>query len=815
MDRELHECAVNSILLDLRQAARGLRRAPGSAIIAVIALGLGIGLTTMMFSIIYGALLRGLPVDEAHEIVVVNRLNRARGQMTSVTIHDLADWRAQQRSFEDLAAYWTGTVNVSGGGADEVPERFSGAWLNPSVLRLLGVQPVLGRTLVEDDDLAGAEPVVVIGYDMWQRRFHGDRNVIGRTLRASGVETVIVGVMPEGFAFPTAASLWQPARLDMAGLARGEGRQFSVMGRLRDGVTPDAAALELNRIADRLAAEYPQTNEGLGVRIRAFTETSVGDEPRALLLTMFGAVAFVLLIACANVANLLIGRAIMRSREVGVRTSLGASPLNVAMPFLAESAVLAGSGALLGTFVAWVGLRLFTNSIAETNPPYWLEFSLDGVAFGFVALLAVLAALLAGVIPALQAARMPLAETLKDESRGASSFRLGKLSHALVVVEMALSVGLLAGAGLLIKSVIQVSTVDLGFPAEQVFTARVSMPEAAYADVTTLRAFHDGLLDRLRTLRARNVAIGDVLPGGLGGGATPFTIEGVPTEAGEEPRSIRGAITPGYFESFDITPVGRDFGFQDRAESMPVAIVNQSFVRRWFSDGQAVGRRIRLGGTNSEAPWLTIVGVVPDLRAGGFDRDAFNEAVYVPLSQNPLRFVTIIARTDGPALALADGVRDAVASLDRDIPLYSVRTLAQGLDDSNWFYGVFGGLFAVFGMAALFLAGVGLYGVMSFSVSQRTRELGVRMAIGAQPNDVIRMVLGQGMRQVAIGVVAGTVFALAVSRLLATLLFEVSPRDPWVFSLITIVLLTAAVLACGVPAMRATRVDPLQALRTE
>ena len=807
---------MSSLLLDVRQAIRGLRRAPGSAAIAVVALALGIGLTTLMFSILYGALLRGLPVEEADEIYAVDRFHRARGERMGMTLHDLADWREQQRAFEDLGGFWAGTVNVGGGGPDETPERYSGAWVQPSVLRILGVQPMLGRTLLDDDDLPGAAPVAVIGWEMWQRRFGGSPDAIGSTLRMNGIETVIVGVMPERFAFPQAQELWQPARLDIAGLARGEGRRVQVVGRVRDGVSADDALLDLDRVAAQLASAYPQTNEGIGASVRPYTETAIGDEPRTVLLTMFGAVLFVLLIACANVANLLIGRAIMRSREVGIRTSLGASRLNVALPFLAESVVLSAAGAILGILIAFVGLRLFTNAIADTQPPFWLIFRLDGIALAFVAAVTVLAALMAGVIPALQAARVPINDILKDESRGASSFRLGRLSRILVVVEMALSVGLLAGAGLMIKSIIRVNTIDLGFPPEQIFTARVGLPESGYAEPEAQRAFMDDLHARLQALPgARVVALADGLPG-LGTGATNFTLEGTAVEAGEEPLVQRATVSPGYFDAFDAQPLaGRDFAMLDRDGSAPVAIVNQPFVDRWFPDGDAIGRRIRLGGSQSEEPWLTIVGVVRDLRAAGAEPNARLEAVYLPLAQNPLRFVTVVARSDGPPLGLTADVRTTVASIDRDIPLYFVSSLAQAIADNNWFYGVFGSLFAVFGLAALFLAGVGLYGVMSFAVGQRTRELGVRMAVGARPRDVLGMVLRQGMIQVGIGIGTGMVFALAVSRLLAAILYDVSPRDPAVFALITVVLVTAAVLACGIPAARATRVDPLHALRSE
>jgi predicted permease len=454
--------------------------------------------------------------------------------------------------------------------------------------------------------------------------------------------------------------------------------------------------------------------------------------------------------------------------------------------------------------------------VASTDPPYWLQFRLDGMALLCVGVSTALAAILAGVIPAVQAARAPVSDILKDESRGTSSFKLGRLSRALVIVEMALSVGLLAGAGLMIKSVIQVNTIDLGFPADRIFTARLALPETAYGERAQQQRFADDLLTRLESVQgARDIVLADGLPG-TGGGGTSFVLEGTTPEEGEAPNAARAVVTPGYFALFDATPQsGRDFSQQDRAEAPGVAIVNAAFERRWFDGESALGRRLRLGGPDSEQPWLTIVGVVRDLRAGGTDPDARQEAIYLPMAQHPGRFMNVVARTDGAPLNLTAPVREAVTSLDRDVPLYFVNSLAAAIDENNWFYGVFGSLFAVFGLAALFLAGVGLYGVMSFSVGQRTRELGVRMAVGAQPADVIRMVLSQGMRQVLIGLAVGTVFALLVSRLLASILFEVSPRDPAVFATITTVLMIAAALACTLPALKATRVDPLDALRSE
>jgi len=798
---------------DLNVGLRVLRKSPGPSLFAVLALTLGIGLSVMMFSIIYGALHRGLPFEKPEQLVHLERARPSRGiESMEVTIHDFTDWRAQQRqSFVDLGAWYSGTVNVADGG---VPERYDGAFITPSTFPLLGVRPLHGR-LFREEETSRAEPMVVlIGYRMWQDRYEGDPGIVGRVIRVNGEPATIIGVMPEDFLFPFNHQIWVPLRLDPLTLKRGEGITLEVLGRLRDGVTIDRAMIEMTGITQRLAAEYPETNEGISPVIKPFTEEYIGEEPTRMLYTMLGAVFFVLLIACANVANLLMSRAAMRTKEVGIRTALGASKTRIITQFMTEALLLAIAGALLGLLVSWAGVRIFNAAIADTNPPYWIDIRIDGVAILFALGVTGIAALISGAIPAYHAARANVNEILKDESRGSSSFRLGRFSKAIVVFEIALSCGLLIGAGLMIKSVTQLKTIDFNFPTE-IFTARIGLMEAAYPDSIARYNMQRELLQRLQQMpELESATLLTGLPG-LGTGGAEVRIEGVEYDLRRElPIVLINTIAPNYFETFQVPLLeGRAFGEQDRMDAPRVAIVNQSFVARFFNGASPIGRRIRFG-RQADAPWVTIVGVAPDMFEGGLDSDR-REALYTPIAQSPPQFFSIAARTRGEPLAVTQRVRAEVNAIDADLPIYFVRTLQDAIDQSYWFYSVFGVLFMVFGGAALFLAGVGLYGVMATSVAQRTREVGVRMALGAQARDVLTMVLRQGMSQIAIGIALGLGIAAALGNLLSLVLYQVNPRDPVVFASIITFLVMAALLACFVPARRATRVDPNIALRAD
>jgi putative ABC transport system permease protein len=805
---------MDSFWKDVRHGVRLLVRSPAHSIIAVLALTAGIGLTTFMFSIVYGALYRGLPFEAPEQIIHLERSNLPQGASSlEVPIHDYLDWRTQQRSFQGLAAFYEGTVNVSG---TERPERLEGAFITASAFSLLRVRAFRGRVFREGEDAPGAEGVVLLSYDVWQTRFNADPSIVGKSIRANGEPMTIVGVMPEKFRFPFQQQIWLPLRLDPLKTKRGQGTTLEVFGRLRPGVSLAQATTDLNAIAARLEQAYPESNKDIRAVLKPFTREYIGDEPRTLLWTMMGAVFFVLLIACINVANLLLGRAILRTKEVGIRTALGASRWRVITQFLTEALVLSTAGALLGMGVAHVSIRFFNSAISISEPPYWLVFRLDAVALAFVLAITLLTTVLSGLIPAWQAARARVTDVLKDESRGASSFRLGRISRALVVFEMALSCGLLVAAGLTIKSVVKLRNLDFGFQADNLFTARIGLDEFRYPDTARQLSFFEDLAPRLSALLGtQSVTLASALPGASDGNWT-FALEGTTYEREQDfPSASRVAIQPGYFQALGLQILeGRDLNSLDRTGALPVVVVNRAFARKYFANQSALGRRIRLGGRQSQQPWLTIVGIVPDAFPAKLNDDRA-EGMYVPFAQHPQRFMSVVARTLGEPMTITNAVRDAVTSIDSDVPIYFTRTLRTAIAAETWFYRVFGVLFMIFGLIALLLAAIGLYAVMAFSVSQRTREVGIRMAIGAQARDVLGMILRQGLLQVSLGMILGLGLAWLLSLGLNIILFDVKPHDPVIFTVVVFLLSATAMLACLVPARRATAVHPLEALRGE
>ena len=806
---------MDSILKDIRFGARMLLKNPGMAAISIIALTLGIGLTTTMFSIVYGALYRGLPFEEPHRLMHLERNNLPEDiESMEVTIHDFVDWREQQTSFEDIAAFFARSSYLAD--TENRPERYTGAFISANGFRLIQAQAQLGRTFREGEDSPGAEPVILLSHALWRDRYGGDPDIVGRTVRLNGEPMTVIGVMPDRFEFPLNNDLWVPLRMNPLEIERGEGETLEVFGRLNDGVSPDQARAEFTAIAKRLEIEYPETNEGVGAVIKPYTEEFIGEEAMGLLMTMLAAVFGVLLIACANVANLLLSRAVIRSKEVAIRSAVGASRLRVVTQLLTEVLVIAAIGGALGLGIAWIGVLLFNMAIVDANPPFWIDIRVDPVAVGFVLGLVFLASLLAGIIPALKASGANVNEVLKDESRGSSSLRIGRFSKGIVVAEIALSFGLLVAAGLMTKSVILAGNVDHNFPAEEIFTARMGLVEADYPEDADKVRFYDELLERLEGRPGvEDVTLTTSFPG-LGTGMRRFAVEGQSYDRDQDyPLTRWVAIAPSYFETFAVSVLeGRAFGPQDNADALQVAIANQSFARRYFSGESVVGRRVRFGTSDSEEPWLTIVGLVPDMFLGGANDDD-PQGLYVPLAQNPREFVGIGIRAAGDPLSLTPMVRDEVAAIDENLPIYFIDSLEGWIRQTTWFVRVFGGLFMIFGATALFLASVGLYGVMSFSVSQRTKELGVRMAMGAQAADVLKLVIRQGLLQLVLGVVLGFGLAVLLSRAMEVVLFNVEPLDPYIFLGIVAVLSLTGLVASLVPARRATRVDPMVALRYE
>ena len=806
---------MNDIFRDIRYGFRSLRHSPGLATVATLALTIGIALTTTMFSIIYGAMMKGLPFPDGDRIVSIQRgrIDNPRSQM-SVTIADFEDYKASQRSLEDLAAETDGTVNVSG---TDRAERYNGTWISSNGFDLLGVRAVEGRGFVKGDDAMSAPKVAVIGYSMWQKRFGGSRDILGKDIRANGIPYRVVGVMPPGFLFPANSEIWLPLQYDPVGTKRGEGQQFSIFGKLRPGVTVDAANRDFAAIAARIAADHKETNEKITARVQGFVDQMIGPEPRRLLYTMLGAVFFVLLIACANVANLLLDRAAHKTKEVGIRTALGASRGAVIRQFLTEALALSIVAAGLGLVIAHFAIQAFNRAILDTQPPFFIDIRLHPPVIAFTIAIAAVTTLFSGAIPAYQSSRADINEILKDETRGASSFRIGRISKALVVFEIALSCGLLVAAGLMVKTVTKLKTMDMGFNQDGVFTARLGFP-VGYSDTAAQKRFYDQLQQQVAILPGVTSAmIASGLPSGdRSFDGDVFALEGKAYAKDADYKSIRTAsATPDFFATLQI-PLrrGRLFNSGDRENTVPVAIVNEGFAKKYYPGDDALGHRVRLGGSKSTQPWLTIVGVVGDVFSGDPEQPK-PEVVYRPLAQAHTNFVYIAARTSGEPMRITNAVRDAVTSLNPDIPLYWVYDLRTAVARPTWFIRVFGTMFMVFGVIALFLAAIGLYAVMSFSVSRRTREVGIRMALGAKGGDVIGMIFRQGAIQLAVGMTIGLAMALGVSQLLQILLFDVQPRDPYIFGGVTGLLIATGLFACLMPARRATRVDPLVALRAE
>ncbi len=781
-------------------------------------LALGIGLCSATFSINYGVFMRGLDVPEADRLSMVFRYQERNQQFMSVTLHDLYDWREQQTVFEGLGAYSTGTVNVSG---NDNPERFQGAFVSANVFDLLRVRPVLGSGFRQGDDVAGAPLTVVLGHEVWANRYLSDPAVVGQSVIVNGEAATVLGVMPRGFRFPQNQQLWVAHRDNRAASAtREQGNQFNVFGRLRGGATLDQAESEMNLIAKRLADTHPQYHEGISARLRGFVENDTGPELIAVFGTMQVATLLVLLIAVANVANLLMARATLRTREAAVRSALGASRLRIVLPFFAETLVLTFIGAVLGMAIAYVGVTLFDRATADVGKPYYMLFRLDLPVMAFVVLVSIVTALLAGLAPAVTVLRTDINTTLKDEGRGGSGVLGTRLTKVLVTAEIALSCALLIGAGLMTKSIINLQRFEFPFNTENVLTARIGLFEKDYPTADSRRAFFRELDVRLSTLPgATSTSLTAHLP--LSANGTDIAIEGG-TYGGDRiyPLARNAIVDPGFFQTFGVSLLsGRNFAESDNISGERVAIVNQSFAKRFFDGRDPIGSRFAEHvGRDSLGEWMTIVGVVPDLKMEGFGNTNDNPTwgYYVPLAQRDVRFVSLAIRTAtaDPLAALPD-VRSVVRGLDPNLPLYNVESMKTVVEEQGWTYRVFGTLFIVFGAAALFMATVGLYGVLSFSVSRRQREMGIRMALGASPSAVIRLVVREGTRQLGIGLLLGLTVAYFLTSALAFLMFDVVPLDVPVLTLVVSIIASVGVLASLIPARRATLTEPVVALRTE
>jgi predicted permease len=801
---------METIWNDLRHGARLLARRPWVSAVSIVTLALGIGLTTTMFSIVYAGVLGRFPFEAADRIMDVGH-TAVDAPFVAPSIHDYRDYKAQQRSFDDLGAYYWTFPNVSG---TERPEQFVGAAMSANMFEILRARPLMGRLFSAADEGGRSEQVVLIGETMWRNRYGSDAAIVGKSIRVNGRAATIIGVMPAAFQFPRNQQIWLPLDLDAAALPRGQGPGLEVIGRLRTGMSRQEALADLRVIAERLARDHPATNSNVRPTLDPMLQTHVSQILRGVLYTMLGAVFLVLLIACTNVASLMLSQAIVRGKEVGIRAALGASRARVTAQLLTETLLLCAAAALLGTLLSLAGIAAFNAGLHPAYDENFLAIELNAAALRFVLVLTLIVTLVAGAIPAFRASRANLTTVLEDESRGASSFRLGRLRRGLVIFEIALSCALLVAAGLATRSIINLRRLDLGFDNSNLFVATVSPSGEAYTPATLPR-FYDRLHEQLAQVSGfESVALTTSLPA-TGGPNRRVAVEGQTYDRPQDqPEAMHLRITPSHAATLGVqVQDGRNFTAADRAGSLAVALVDRTFANRHFPGASPVGRRIRTDSPENRNDWLTIVGVLPQVLQEEVLEPRDRGVLYTPLAQDPVSTVHVLGRTRGEPLAVVNEVRTAVAAIDPDLPITSVRSLQDELRIYTSALDLFSGVFIVFGTVAFALALVGLYAVIAFSVSLRTREVGIRMALGAQARDVRRMILRQGVVQVGIGMVIGLPLAVGLSRVSTSLLYGVDVDDPVIFGSVVAALTASSLLACIIPARRASRIAPLNALR--
>lgn len=802
---------METLFRDIRYGVRTLFKNRSFTVVAIVALALGIGANTAIFSVINAVLLRPLAFEQSDQLVMVWEKRMQLGRVRNVVSPpDFHDWRAQNKVFEDMAAFSGQGFNLATSGE---PERIQGASVSPSLFSILRAQPRLGRFFSSDEDKLNSESVVIISSGLWQRSFGSDPEIAGKTVKLNDKAYTIVGVTPADFIFPNRRSeVWVPLVLAPEDANNRGGHSLTVVARLKPGVTLQEARTEMDSIAAQLEQQYPTPNTGHGANVFPLYEEVVADARPALLI-LLGAAAFVLLIACANVANLLFARSAARKREIAIRTALGARRSRIVRQLLTESVLLSITGGIIGVLLALWGLDLLL-AIGEGSIPRVKEIKLDGWALGFSLLISIATGLIFGLVPALQASRPDMNEALKEGSRSASgSLGRNKTRSLFVIAEVAICLVLLIGAGLMIKSFAKLLNVSPGFNPENVLAMNVAVSGSRYGGSEQVASFYLRALERVSSVPGvESAAATTGLPMAGGFGSRYFRIEGRPPQpAGQGFNANVNLTTPGYFRTMHIPLLdGRDFDERDVMKAPGAVVINQEMARRYWPDETPIGQRLAVG----DGPWRTIVGVVGDVKQSGLDIETRPE-MFWPYYQTPVSFATFVVRTGGDLEAMTSAVRGAMQEIDKDLPVYDIKAVVDVISDSvapqrlnMLLLGIFAGL-------ALVLAAVGIYGVMSYSVSQRTREIGIRMALGASHRNVLRLVVGEGTILALIGVAIGVVASFFLTRLMNTLLFGVSTTDPITFVALSLLLTGVSILASLVPARRAIRVDPMVALRYE
>ena len=806
---------MDSLLSDIRYAIRNLIKRPGFTAIAILTLAVGIGANSTIFSAVNALLLKPLPFPELDRVVAIWDKVPSRGvEHNEVAFANYLDWRDQNQSFQQLALYRWWSANLTGG---DSPERIQGFLVTGNFFDVIGTKPIMGRGFYDYENQPGKDAVAVITHSLWQRRFGGDPNIISKTIALNGIIRTVVGVMPERFNFPKGAEVYAPLGITPELSRSRQSHSYYVIGRLKPGVSLQAAQSEIDTITSRLEQQYPETNTGLGANVYPIVKDTVRQYDTALWI-MMAAVGFVLLIACANVANLMLARATGRQKEIALRSALGAGRWRIIRQLLTESVIVALIGGLLGVLIGFWGidlLRAGDPGEASKYAPGWHNLGINPAVLLFTLGLSLFSGIVFGLAPALQLSKPDLNHALKEGGRqaGPSSHRL---RGSLVVFEVALSLVLLVGAGLLVRSFLAIMKTDAGFNADSVLTMNLILPAAKYKDDPQRAAFYSDLVSRVKALPGvQSTAVVNYLPLGGSNSSDAFLVEGLPEpKPGQENIGRYRVCTPDYFQTMGIDLLkGRAFTEQDKAGTPPVVIVNETLAQKYWPNDEAIGKRMRLEGPLDRAPWMQVVGVIRDVK------HELNIPVtpefYLPHAQDPWNAMVLVAKTAGEPSAMTGVVRQQVWSIDKDQPVFGVHTMQEIRSISVALYSFSSVTLGIFAGVALLLAAVGIYGVMAFAVTQRTHEIGIRMALGARSGDVLKMVVLNGMKLAVGGVAIGLVGAWGLSRFMKALLFGVGATDVLTFAVVSVCLLFAALLACWLPARRATKVDPLVALRYE
>lgn len=818
---------MDSLWQDIRYGVRTLSKRPGLTLVAIITLALGIGANTVIFGVLNALLLRPLAYKDSRRLVMIWETN-PRFQTSidglSASALNFTAWRDQNHSFENISALSVASFILTGTGE---PERISNALVSASFFSVMGVEPILGRFFTPEDEKTGANKVAVISHSLWQRRFNSSPDIVGKVIALNGEGYTLVGVAPEEFNFPrpkempdyvantTKTELWVPLDLADPFISMPGAHLLSIIARLKPEVTLEQADSEMSALAFRLAQEYPRTNEGFGAKVVSLNEQTVGNVRLALIVLM-AVVGFVLLIACANVANLLLARSSSPRREIAVRMAMGATRRRVIRQLLTEALLLSVMGGAVGIVLAILSKEMII-ALASGALPRLDEISIDGRVLSFTLVILLATSLLCGILPAFQSSNFNISGTIRDGAGGVTGFRGKRMLSLLVVIEFALSMVLLIGAGLTIRSFAQLLNLKPGFDSNQVAAMNISLPTTGYKEGQQKTAFFKQVFERVSALPGVQ-SCGGVSELPLSGyeNICAFILEGKPLPKGSEtPFVDRRIISPNYFRTMRIPLLsGRDFTEADNDAAPGVVIVSERWAQLYLPDEDPIGKRIRIGGPASERPWLTIVGVVGDVKHKSIDSE-IKPQIYWSYLQTPHPFMTLVVRSAFDLSDIIAAVRGEVWAVDKDQAITDVKLMEQYVSNSLSRHRLNMALFSAFAALALILAAVGIYGVMSYSVTQRTREMGVRMALGAEGRDLIKMVIRQGMTLAITGVIIGLAASLGFTRVLSSLLYGVDARDPMTFAGIAIFLTLVAIAACYIPARRATKVNPMTALRHE